>query len=153
MINDLNDNFNMHFNNIINNIKSYILFIIINMIKIFSSNYQSFMNFIVSEKVIGLGIGILLGTQVGNFITSVNSIILTPIIKYIDDKNKNINSITYNIFGIDIKYGELLLSFINLIVSLLIIYVMWYFTNSENVHLIQNYVNGFITNIGMNETN
>jgi len=149
---DLNNNLNMIFNNIINNIKSYILFVIIYMMKIFNSNYDNFIKFIVSKNVIGLGIGILLGTQIGNFINSVNRIILTPIIKYIENKNSNLNSISYNVFGIDIKYGELLLSVINLIISLLIIYIMWYFTNIES-GVVTNYLNNLIMYIGMDETN
>lgn len=145
---DLNNNLNMFSNNI----KSYILFAIVYIMKIFTSNFDNFMKFMVSKNVVGLGIGILLGTQIGNFINSVNRIILTPIIKYIENKNNNLYSISYNIFGIDIKYGELLLSVINLIISLLIIYIMWYFTNMEG-SVVTNYLNNLIMYIGMDETN
>ena len=138
-------------NIIINILKSKIIIIIVYILNIIKYNYEKFLVFLISNNIIQLAIGIILGTQIGNFTNSLNSILLTPIIKYIDERNNNLNSFDYNLFGIKIKYGELILCFIQLFTSMLIIYLLWYLTSMSDFKIFDKQLQSLFLILGVGE--
>ena len=128
---------------------SKIVIIIIYILNILKNNYDGFIKFLIDKNILQLAIGIILGTQVSHFTNTVNNIILKPLIEYIDSRNTDFNKYSYNLFGINIKYGELLLSFIELITSLIIIYFMWRLTTITNFNSVGELLNNSINNISM----
>ena len=124
--------YDIYANNIIMKILSKIVIIIIYILNILKNNYQGFLQFLIDKNILQLAIGIILGTQVSRFTNTINNIILKPLIEYIDSRNTDFNKYSYNLFGINIKYGELLLSFIELITSLIIIYSFISYVNYYN---------------------
>jgi len=130
----------MNINDNIDNIQKKIYKNIIESILNFiNKNYSNFINFLISNNVIGLTISIILGIQLGNFTNSINNILLKPIIDYID-KYYN-NSSSYNLFGIKIEYGKLLLAIINFSVALIIIYLLYLLTTIPNIIFLHRNLN------------
>jgi large-conductance mechanosensitive channel len=144
----------MNINDNIDNIQKKIYTNIIESILNFiNKNYSNFINFLISNNVIGLTISIILGIQLGNFTNSINNILLKPIIDYID-KYYN-NSSSYNLFGIKIEYGKLLLAIIDLSVALIIIYLLYLLTTLPNIiflyrNLNSNNNNSLLINVSNN---
>ena len=117
----------------LNYINDYIKIIVLSIIKILKNNYIKFINFLIDKNVLQLCIGIILGSQMGKFTDLLNNTIFKPILEKINTNiNINNNMYTKNIFGINIKYGELFLGIINLFISLIIIYFIWTFSNFTN---------------------
>ena len=126
------NNSNKYLNNAFENMKSKIIILMIYLLNFLKFNSKNFIKFLIDNRIIQIAMGIIIGTQVGLFMTDFNNIILKPIINYIDSKNDKINYYTYTIFNINIKYGKLLLSFINLFTSLIIVYLLWFLSNIPN---------------------
>jgi large-conductance mechanosensitive channel len=120
-------------NRYLNYINNYIKILLLYIIKVLKNNYEKFINFLIEKNVLHLCVAIILGTQIGRFTELLNNTIFKPILEKINTNvNINNNMYTKNIFGINIKYGELFLGIINLLISLLIIYVIWSFTTFTN---------------------
>lgn len=143
------DNSNKYVNDIFENIKSKFIILILQLLDILKFNSKNFIKFLIDNKILQLAMGIIIGTQVGLFMNQFNNIILKPLIDYIESKNNYINNYTYTIFNINIKYGKLLLSFINLFTSLSIVYLLWCISNVSN----HNFNNMFKVQVNVIENN
>ena len=105
--------------NLYNRIK-YISIIIINLIV---DNGLDFINFMLTNKIAQLSLGILLGTQISTLISSINNNFITPLLESISPYvSFNISNWKYNIAGIDFKIGLLFGSIFQFMFVIFLIY-------------------------------
>ena len=142
---------NSNYDQIQNKINNNIIYIFKLIIIFFNKNYNGFINFIIQKNIIQLIIGLIIAIQISRFTDVFNTLILVPIFNYINTKNINNYSFTSNILGIEIKYGKLLIAFIELFISLIIIYLIWYLTRITNFDFIGNKLNDISILIGATE--
>lgn len=82
-----------------------------------------FMNFVRTQGVVGLAVGIILGGAVTTVVKALIDDIINPIIGVLLNQAKNLTDMTWNIFGATIKYGD----FINVLINFLVIAAVVYY--------------------------
>jgi large-conductance mechanosensitive channel len=85
-----------------------------------------FLNFIIDQKILTLGIGIVVGTQIYILINMFTLYIVSPIInKIFNTKEENLSKVNIEIFGIKFEIGKILSSLFNLVIVVYILYLLF----------------------------
>lgn len=87
--------------------------------------FGDFENFMSQQLVVQLAIATLIGTYLNSLISGVVNLIATPIINKIVNKNDINENYKYTILGVQFEIGKILALFINFIMTMLIIYLMF----------------------------
>jgi large-conductance mechanosensitive channel len=104
----------------------YIKQIILSLVYAIKTNSLELQNFIKQRQLTNVALGILVGVQVNSFCNSLTNNIIVPIVDSLNFVNDTkIENITYDIFGINIKIGNLIISVLKLALTILIIYILW----------------------------
>lgn len=80
------------------------------------------MDFIRGQGVIGLAVGIILGGSVGKLVASLVSDIINPLLGIILGAAGNLSSMTLDVMGAKIMYGNFLATLIDFLVVSFVIY-------------------------------
>lgn len=86
------------------------------------TQFKGFVDFVRTQGVVGLAVGLILGgavtTLVGSFIRN----IVNPLLGILLGHAKNLGDISFNILGAKVMYGALALDIINFLVIALVVY-------------------------------
>ena len=95
---------------------------LLHLINFVQSQTTSFFEFMTTQKVIQIGIGLLIASQLGDFTKSINENLIVPIVNTImnDPKSKKLSEHKITILGVEIKTGKLLINLINFLLMILI---------------------------------
>lgn len=99
------------------------------LINFVQSQTTSFFEFMTTQKVIQIGIGLLIASQIGEFTKSINENLIVPIVNTVmnNPNSKNLSEHKVTILGIEFKTGKLLINLINFILMILIVFLLWQF--------------------------
>ena len=113
-------------------------------IKFIKVNSELIKKFLTTNNVIKISIGMLLGTQISIFVNSIINTTLIPILNSLNIINKtSFQNINYNILGIDIKIGQLIISCLTLLFTIIIVYVLWRIIESFTTSVLLDSLNNF----------
>lgn len=83
---------------------------------------QGFLEFIRTQGVIGLAVGLILGGAVTTLVTSIVKNLVNPILGILLGQAKDLAVSSFDILGAKIMYGNVILDLINFIVIASIVY-------------------------------
>lgn len=83
---------------------------------------KGFMEFVRNQGVVGLAVGIILGSAVGKLVASLVSDIINPFLGIILGAAGNLSSMTFEIMGAKVMYGNFLATLIDFLVISLVVY-------------------------------
>ena len=110
-VNGFSDNVNNKINFILNIVKK---------------NLSTFIKFLLEKNIVQMGIGLIIAIQVKSLIDNISNNFLNPIVaKIVPPKDSPAGNLQKNIFGINFNYGQIFIEFINFIVMLVLVYLMW----------------------------
>jgi large-conductance mechanosensitive channel len=129
-------------------INKYVKRIILLIVEFIKVNSDLIKKFLTSNNIIKISIGMLLGTQISLFVNSLINTTIIPLLNSLNIINKTqFENINYNILGVQIKIGQLLISSFTLLLTIIIVYVIWRimdsFTNSvllESLNNVEKYI-------------
>jgi large conductance mechanosensitive channel len=81
-----------------------------------------FIEFIRTQGVVGLAIGVILGAAVARTVTALVEDIINPIIGILLGKAGDLNEMSTTVRGVEFLWGDLLSNLINLIVIAAVVY-------------------------------
>ena len=83
---------------------------------------KGFIEFVRTQGVLGLAVGIILGGAVGELVKSLIDNIINPLLGILLSQSKGLSEAGFVIAGATVKYGALINSLINFIVIALVVY-------------------------------
>lgn len=83
---------------------------------------KGFIEFVRTQGVVGLAVGIILGGAVGELVKSLIDNIINPLLGILLDQAKGLSEADLMIAGATVKYGALINSLINFLVIGLVVY-------------------------------
>jgi large-conductance mechanosensitive channel len=91
------------------------------------SQTNDFINFLVDKKVITIGIGLILASQLSGLVNNITSLVINPILhKFIKkDHTEKLEQVKVKWLGIEFELGKLISAFINFIFILLFLYLIY----------------------------
>lgn len=91
------------------------------------SHTNDFIHFLVDKKVITIGIGLILASQLSVFVSNITTSIINPVIhKFIQkDQTEKLEQMKVEIYGIQFELGKLISSIINFIFILFALYLIY----------------------------
>ena len=126
---------------VINQIVQYILNIII-------SNIGDFYTFIFEKNIISTGIGIIIATNISSLTNMFTEVIISPIIKGLSGGNtKNLESLSFTIFGIEFKIGLLLKNLIDFLCIIIVVFYIWKLSQITDINKIIDPLKKIKTNV------
>jgi large-conductance mechanosensitive channel len=125
----------------INEIKIIFISIVVIILNFLILNLKDFIKFLFDKNIIQLAISILIATQIGTFVNSINTYIITPILINLPFmSNLKAEDINYTILGIQFQIGKILIIFLNFIFTLILIFCIWKISLLPNYNFITNYL-------------
>ncbi len=86
------------------------------------NQFQGFLEFVRTQGVVGLAVGLILGGAVTSLVGSLIKNLVNPILGIVLGQAKDLASLSLDIVGAKIMYGNVILDLINFIVIALIVY-------------------------------
>lgn len=88
---------------------------------------NDFINFLVDKKVIAIGIGLLLASQLSIFVNTFVNTVVNPIIRKIlkNDQGQKLEQLKITYFEVEFELGKLITSLINFMIILFVIYLIY----------------------------
>jgi large conductance mechanosensitive channel len=87
---------------------------------------KSFLSFLVDKKVLTIGIGLMIASQLSVLTNTFTKSIINPIInKLIKDKTQTLDELEVEIVGVKFEVGKLISSIINFLIVLIILYYLY----------------------------
>lgn len=83
---------------------------------------QGFLDFIRTQGVVGLAVGLILGGAVTNLVASIVKNLVNPLLGIILGQAKDLATTSFDILGAKVMYGNFILDLINFVVIALIVY-------------------------------
>ena len=129
-------------NNIINSIyytNDLIQSVFISVVASFNNNAYEFIQFLTTNNIVSVCIGLLFATQMTNFTRMLTDEVITPIILKITDKQK-ISDYKHTILGINFNTGKIIMNIFNVFFIIFFIYILY--------TILQKGIREFIQDIG-----
>ena len=90
------------------------------------TNLEGFLGFLLDRNILSVGIGLIVATQVNKITTMFVESVISPILNRIMGTNTDkFKDYRVEVFGIKFELGNLIIQFINMILTLFIIYLIW----------------------------
>ncbi len=86
------------------------------------NQFQGFLEFVRTQGVVGLAVGLILGGAVTSLVGSLIKNLVNPILGIVLGQAKDLASLSLDIVGAKIMYGNVILDLINFIVIASIVY-------------------------------
>lgn len=83
---------------------------------------KNFMEFIRTQGVVGLAVGLILGGAVSEVVKSILEDLVNPIIGLVLNTTEGLKEATFTIAGATVRYGDFISTLINFIVICLVVY-------------------------------
>ncbi len=83
---------------------------------------KGFVEFIQTQGVVGLAVGFILGAAISDLIKSLVENIVNPLLGIILNHAKALSEVTVSFWGVTVKYGAFMSSFINFCVIAAVVY-------------------------------
>ena len=90
------------------------------------TNLEGFLGFLLDRNILSVGIGLIVATQVNKITTIFVESVISPILNRIMGSNSDkFKDYRVEVFGVKFELGNLITQFINMILTLFIIYLIW----------------------------
>ena len=91
---------------------------------VIKSQFTEISQFLIDQHIIQLATAVIIGTQVNTIMSSLTTNIISPIILLIlgTEHTKEMSDLSLTIYGVQIKYGNFLLTLINFFILVVFIY-------------------------------
>ena len=114
-------------NNVVNTIyyiNSAIQTLFLSFVYAFKSNAKEFIEFLTTNKIVSVCLGLIFATQMTSLTNMVTTEIITPILLKITDKQK-VSDYKHKILGIEFNTGKIIMNFFNIFLIILFIYIFY----------------------------
>lgn len=110
------------------------------MFKYITNEFADFMTFLLERNIFQTGVAFIIATQVNKFMLDIMNSLISPIVsKTLDANSKSkIENKTIKFFGIEFRIGVLIMSVINFLVMMLLIFYIYKLSNSGK-SIMQNF--------------
>jgi large conductance mechanosensitive channel len=85
-------------------------------------HFQGFVDFVRTQGVVGLAVGLILGGAVTNLVGSIIKNIINPLLGLVLGQAKDLADASFHILNANISYGQFILDLINFVVIALVVY-------------------------------
>jgi large-conductance mechanosensitive channel len=127
--------------NIANKINTQFMIALYYVLDTVSTQSQEFYKFLLNRNIITICIGLLISVQFGKIVNTIADEILAPIINKLALTNTpKLEDYKAKILGIEFRIGLLLLNVISFILIILLVYIIYEFTQSNHTEFIHNMV-------------
>jgi large-conductance mechanosensitive channel len=126
---------------LINLLENYGKSISINIITFLLANLTDFISYLAAKDILNLGLGILLGSQISKITIAITDLLIKPILNsIIIFNNDKFENLTFSIFTIEFKIGEILLNLIQFMGTLFCLYLIWKLSTQTNYKDIESFL-------------
>jgi large-conductance mechanosensitive channel len=122
-------------------------------VNLIQSQIVGLIKFLIEKNIIQMGIGLLLAAQVGHITKMLQDVIISPIVNRLTFGHvKKLEDLKHEMFGIEFKTGSLLVTLINLIFVIVLVYYIWKLTQLEDFKFISDFFEGLKPKLNNEET-
>jgi large-conductance mechanosensitive channel len=94
-------------------------------IDLVKSEYSQFINFLIKNNVVSMGLAFIISTQVTSVFNNFMTSIISPIFaRLVGSSEKNIEDVKLHIFGIEFLIGQFLFGLLHFYIILLILFYL-----------------------------
>ncbi len=123
--------------NLVSYSSNKLIFLFIIILDFLKDNVSGILSFLFEKNIIQTMIGLIIASQISKFTSVLSDVIISPVIQLISfGQFSKLEDFKIYLFGVEFKVGLLIITLVNLLLVLIVVYYIWKLSRVENYKFI-----------------